>query len=99
MHSYIYSSLENRLIEINSSSLPVGIVDYVYSSSSLYKLRNNDYIIMFSDGLKEDIDGMEGFFRQINEYNPSIIAREIAMRFKNNKESDDVSVIVIKITK
>ena len=54
---------------------------------------------MFSDGLKEDIDGMEGFFRQINEYNPSIIAREIAMRFKNNKESDDVSVIVIKITK
>lgn len=99
MHSYIYSSLENRLIEINSSSLPVGIVDYVYSASSLYKLKNNDYIIMFSDGIKENIDAMEGFLRQVKDYNPPLIAREIAMRFKNDKESDDISVIVIKVTK
>ena len=99
VHSYIYSSLEDRLIEINSSSLPVGIIDYVYSSSFSYKLRHDDYIIMFSDGIKENIDAMEGFFKQVKDYNPPLIAREIAMRFRNDKDSDDISVIVIKVAK
>ncbi len=99
MHSYIYSSYENRLIKINSSSLPIGIVDHVNSFDFSYKLKADDAVIIFSDGLKEDIDTLEIFYKQVKEYNPKIIAREMAMRFKNQEEEDDVSVIVIKITK
>ena len=99
MHSYIYSSLENRLIKISSSSLPIGIVDNISSFDYSYKLRNNDFVLMFSDGIKEEQDNMESFFKQIKEYNPQIIAREIAMHFKNSQEEDDVSVLVVKIEK
>ena len=41
--------------------------------------------------IKENIDAMEGFFRQVKDYNPPLIAREIAMRFRNDKDSDDSS--------
>ena len=54
---------------------------------------------MFSDGIKENIDLMESFFKQIKDYNPQIIAREIATHFKNEDNKDDVSVLVIKIEK
>jgi serine phosphatase RsbU (regulator of sigma subunit) len=99
MHSYIFSSLENRLIKISSSSLPIGILDHIYSSDFSYKLRINDYIIMFSDGIKEDIQSFETFFKNIKGYNPQIIAHELASKFKNVNEVDDVSVLVIKIEK
>ena len=99
MHSYIYSSLENRLVRINSSSLPIGIVDNVSSRDYSYRLRNNDYIIMFSDGIKENEEAIEAFFKQIKDYNPQIIAREINMRFRNKEDEDDTSVLVIKIEK
>lgn len=97
MPSYIYSSIENRLIKINSSSLPIGIVNEVNSSDFSYKLHKDDFIIMFSDGISVEIDELELFFKQIKEYNPQIVAREIAMRFKNTKEVDDVSVLVVKV--
>lgn len=99
MHSYIYSTLENRLVRINSSSLPIGIVDNINSRDFSYRLRNNDFILMFSDGIKESEETLESFFKQIKDYNPQIIAREINMRFKNNEELDDASVLVIKIEK
>ena len=99
VHSYIYSSLEDRLIKINSSSLPIGIVDNINSVDYSYKLRKNDYIIMFSDGIKEDEDSLNSYFKQVKEYNPQIIAREIGMKFKNKEDLDDTTVIVIKIEK
>ena len=52
---------------------------------------------MFSDGIKEDIDSFESFFKQVKCYNPQIIAKEIANKFKNETEKDDVSVIVVKL--
>ena len=99
MHSYIYSSLKNKLSQINSSSLPIGIVDKISSYDYSFKLLAGDFIIMFSDGIKENIDLMESFFKQIKDYNPQIIAREIATHFKNDDNKDDVSVLVIKIEK
>ena len=46
---------------------------------------------------KEDIDSFESFFKQVKSYNPQIIAKEIANKFKDEKEKDDVSVIVVKL--
>ena len=97
IHSYIYSNIENKLIEVNTSSLPIGIVDSVNSYDFSFKLKKGDYIIMFSDGIKEDIDSFESFFKQVKCYNPQIIAKEIANKFKNETEKDDVSVIVVKL--
>ena len=54
---------------------------------------------MFSDGIKEDIQSFETFFKNIKGYNPQIIAHELASKFKNVNEVDDVSVLVIKIEK
>ena len=99
MHSYIYSMVENRLTKISGSALPIGIVDNITSYDYSFKLKAGDSIIMFSDGIKENIDLMESFFKQIKDYNPQIIAREIATHFKNEDNKDDVSVLVIKIEK
>ena len=99
VHSYIYSSLENRLIRINSSSLPIGIVDNISSRDYSYRLRANDFILMFSDGIKEDEESLEAYFKQVKEYNPQIIAREINMKFRNKEDLDDTSVLIIKIEK
>ena len=54
---------------------------------------------MFSDGIKENIDSFEQFFKSIKSYNCQIIAHELATKFKNEVEEDDVSVLVIKIEK
>ena len=54
---------------------------------------------MFSDGIKENEEAIEAFFKQIKDYNPQIIAREINMRFRNKEDEDDTSVLVIKIEK
>lgn len=97
MHSYIFSSVEDKLIEVNTSSLPIGIIDNVSSYDFSFKLRKNDFIIMFSDGIKEDIQSFEVFFKSIKNYDPQIIAHELASKFKNTSEADDVSVLVIKI--
>ena len=97
IHSYIFSNIENKLIEVNTSSLPIGIVDSVNSYDFSFKLKKGDYIIMFSDGIKEDIDSFESFFKQVKNYNPQIIAKELANKFKNEKEKDDVSVIVVRL--
>lgn len=99
MHSYIYSNVEDKFIEVNTSSLPIGIIDHVSSYDFSFKLRKNDFIIMFSDGIKEDIQSFETFFKNIKGYNPQIIAHELASKFKNVNEVDDVSVLVIKIEK
>lgn len=99
IHSYIYSNIENKMVEVNTSSLPIGIVDNVNSYDFSFKLRENDFIIMFSDGLKEDIQSFESFFRQIKNYSTQIIAKEIASKFRNTVEEDDVSVLVVKIEK
>ena len=77
MHSYIYSNIENKLIEVNSSSLPIGIIDNVSSYDFSFKLKKGDYIIMFSDGIKEEINSLESFFKQVKNFNPKIIAKEI----------------------
>ena len=97
MHSYIFSSVEDKIIEVNTSSLPIGIIDNVSSYDFSFKLRKNDFIIMFSDGIKEDIQSFEAFFKSIKNYDPQIIAHELASKFKNTSEVDDVSVLVIKI--
>ena len=99
MHSYIYSNVEDKFIEVNTSSLPIGIIDHISSYDFSFKLRKNDFIIMFSDGIKEDIQSFETFFKNIKGYNPQIIAHELASKFKNVNEVDDVSVLVIKIEK
>ena len=99
MHSYIYSNVEDKFIEVNTSSLPIGIIDHISSYDFSFKLRKNDFIIMFSDGIKEDIQSFETFFKNIKGYNPQIIAHELASKFKNVNEFDDVSVLVIKIEK
>ena len=99
MHSYIYSNVEDKFIEVNTSSLPIGIIDHISSYDFSFKLRKNDFIIMFSDGIKEEIQSFETFFKKIKGYNPQIIAHELASKFKNVNEVDDVSVLVIKIEK
>ena len=99
MHSYIFSNVEDKLVEVNTSSLPIGIVDNINSYDFSFKLRKDDFVIMFSDGIKENIDSFEQFFKSIKSYNCQIIAHELATKFKNEVEEDDVSVLVIKIEK
>ena len=62
-------------------------------------LKNGNQFVYIRRYKSELENAMEGFFRQVKDYNPPLIAREIAMRFRNDKDSDDISVIVIKVTK
>ena len=63
------------------------------------KSNEENNIRKVESSLKEEINSLESFFKQVKNYNPKIIAKEIANKFKNEIEKDDVSVIVIKLDK
>ncbi len=88
---------------IESSSLPVGIVDEARAITKKLVLKEKDYIIICSDGINDSF-GKDGEFKDflltIKSQNPQEMATEIlkkALSQNNGYAVDDMTVIVIKI--
>ena len=88
--------------KINSTSLPAGILSSVDMETSRMTFKKDDYIIMLSDGVHSACDNwIEDYLLNNNSTSPQVIADEIineAIKIKNGKIDDDMTVMVAKIT-
>ncbi len=106
MSSFIKRNWEVK--EIKSSSLPAGILKKIDISSKKIKLKENDFVIMITDGVldvKKDITEKENWFKRIIQNTcfdkPQDMINyimETVLENCNNIE-DDMTIIVFKIDK
>lgn len=90
-----------QVMKITSPTFPIGIVEESEHFSRNYDFEENDIIIMFSDGISE---GEYQFIKELLLQNESIkyIVDEICAKadvFNPAANSDDITVIGIKVTK
>ncbi|ABR46410.1 Sporulation stage II, protein E [Alkaliphilus metalliredigens QYMF] len=96
-----------KIKEINSSTLPIGILSGIQVEGNVKELKDDEFIIMVSDGILEIDEAGDGkwlrrFLANIDTRNPQELADKIlyrAMEFTNNKALDDMTVMVTKVWK
>jgi stage II sporulation protein E len=98
--SYIKRDWE--LIEVDTSSLPVGILDNIEISSRSYQLQVNDFVIMVTDGILEarpDMDWFKQLLQTSSFDQPGELADYVFEVISNDKEviKDDMTIVVFKI--
>jgi len=92
--SYIMSG--GRVSELESDSLPLGIMERVDSRIRSMELREGDLLIMVSDGAGIDAKWLEEEINSGKTGDMQRLARDIlSFSLAANKEEDDVTVIVI----
>ncbi|MEF9951527.1 MAG: stage II sporulation protein E [Clostridium sp.] len=90
---------------IESTSMPVGILDDVDFESHIVNVDNGDMIVMVSDGICDASTDTNWVKRALNEYdsgNPKDVADYLLKVAKNHlgdQEADDMTVIVSKVWK
>lgn len=96
--SFIYTNSELEVI--NNKNLPFGIDDLI--SENNFALKNNDLILLMSDGLRDNITNNEliNIITTSLDEHPQKISYNILNHIvQENKMTDDMSLITIKIVK
>lgn len=94
---------ENGIKEIESSSLPMGIVTDVTPVTKKEVVGGNDYIIMVSDGISDSFESDEIFKEEVKSLkitNPQDLADQILERALSKNKGyavDDLTVLIIKV--
>lgn len=94
---------ENGIKEIESSSLPMGIVTDVTPVTEKEVVGGNDYIIMVSDGISDSFESDEIFKEEVKSLkitNPQDLADQILERVLSKNKGyavDDLTVLIIKV--
>ena len=95
-----YIIRDHHIIEITSQSLPIGIVTPIDISIKREKLVENDILIMITDGFTH---GFGEFLKEnlylIKDEHPKDIASILMHLSSNEDNSDDMSIIVLKLCK
>ena len=87
-----------------STTLPLGVLEKVDYECFSKKLYDNDYVIMVSDGILDNLPGVDKEERMAEIINgikvrkPDAMAEEImskSLKCNNNKPSDDMTVLVL----
>lgn len=91
----------SHVFKINSSSLPVGIVDDIRPLKIEKNLRIGDIIVMMTDGILEafsDYTTFTKYLKKLTDTNPQEIANLILSTAKDKDVvKDDMTVLVAKI--
>jgi len=94
----------NKVVSINSKTLPIGILDKVDVEISKKRVKNGDMIIMISDGISESIsieqsDWIFEFINGFDNSNPKAMADGLIEKAKElgGKVKDDMTVLVSKV--
>lgn len=99
---------DGKVITINTSSMPIGILSDTDYMPICKKMKNNSVIIQVSDGVvKESMDVNDNYFRNylfnidVNKSSRAISTELRKFILKENKGllNDDVTIIVSKIVK
>ena len=99
--TFIVSTEEVKKVE--SSSLPLGIVDDAYPLIKKEVVSSGDYIILFSDGVSDSFENDEVLKEEIlslKAKNPQDLADQLLERALSKNKGyaiDDMTVLVIKI--
>lgn len=97
-----YVKKENRVIRVDSSSLPLGIIGEISPSITSREVEDGDCFIFVSDGISDCYDGDElsAFINNEDDRNPQLLCEKILQnakeRIKSGKE-DDMTVIALKV--
>ena len=95
--SYVYR--DNEIIKIDSSSLPIGIIENVKVFDYEIELKEDDLVVMCSDGIEDNELKMQKIIKGCYYDHPQQIAKNIIDGFVSKNAKDDTSVLVIKIKK
>lgn len=97
--------VDGSIETINSTSLPIGILNNVDIETKTINLSHGDMIIMVTDGIQEagergDNDWIVRELESIGSRNPQQVSDELVMKAKqrnNGKINDDMTVLVSRI--
>jgi serine phosphatase RsbU (regulator of sigma subunit) len=95
-----YIIRNHSIMEIQTQSLPIGIISPLEISIEKTKLIENDIIVMISDGFHQPFKE----FLEDNEYligddHPKDIAQLFMQLSHNSEHNDDMTIIVLKLCK
>lgn len=95
-----YIIRNHEVIELSSCALPMGIISPLEISTQKYKLKENDIVIMVSDGFSLNFNE----FLKENEYliddeHPKDIAQLFMHLASNDDSHDDMTILVLKLCK
>ena len=95
-----YHIRDNRIVKIESKTLPVGIISMIQLNHYEMSLKEDDIIIMTSDGVG---DGFEYLLNKhvttISTQHPQSISTFLMDRLLQYQRKDDISILVIKLVK
>lgn len=97
---------DNWVEIIKSTTLPMGVLDQVDYDCTTKKLYDGDYIIMISDGVLDNLSGVNKeeqlveIINNINDRKPATIAKRIleaSLKSHNMEAFDDCTVMVLGV--
>ncbi len=102
--STTYIRRDNDLVRLESSAMPLGILEEVVPKISSYMLKNDDYIMLFSDGVVDSFstEELEMLLKNVNNLNPQTLANTIvksALQKNGFIAKDDMTALVVRIIK
>lgn len=97
--SYVFR--EDRLFRIASNTMPVGITREINAEEVKFALQEGDIIVMASDGAGQSVEDLlrvNDVIERQGEYDLQVLAQKILeSAVKQNDESDDITVGVIRV--
>lgn len=95
-----YILRQHEVIELTSSSLPMGIVSPLEVSDEQYQLREGDLLMMLSDGFPQDFyDFLLENEYMIGDEHPKDIAHILMQLASDGEINDDMTLLVLKLCK
>lgn len=101
--TYGFIKRDRETIVIESSGLPMGVLDEMKPHITKNIVQANDIIVLVSDGITDafyDKEELTNYINNIEFINPKTIADDIlnhALELNDNIANDDMSVLVVRV--
>lgn len=92
-----YLFRDNEIKEIDSYSLPVGIVEDVEAYDSVIDIKRNDIFVMSSDGFKLNKEQIKDFLIDNKDMPSQTMSEKLISMMKNDYIQDDITLFIIKV--
>lgn len=93
--SYLFR--DDAILEIDSYSLPIGIVEDVEAYDNVMNIKKNDIFIMSSDGFKLSKEEIKDFLIEYQDLPSQTLCEKLISFSKKETPQDDITLFVIKI--
>lgn len=90
-----YLVRDTMVHSFEAQSLPLGIVSRISPDVYCFELKENDLIVMMSDGAESEV--MEQWLMELQDKQPSSLLKEIYSRKEKENIVDDLSIVALRI--